>query len=281
MHDKIKQLIKVDKLENAIEELLPQVSGKDEDLANDLTAYQARLAKNKKDSRRGLITTEEENKTRAQVRFAILEMLKEVEEAAPSPTAISSEDGKAGAGAPTVFISYNHSDSETADKLKAALEKNGIPVRIDKAFLEAGANIPDFIESSIRDTEVTLSIVSNRSLLSAWVALESINTFYHEKFMSDKKFIACFLDDDFFRTDFRLNATKQIDAKIKEIDDLIPEYIAQRIDTNDLNSQKSRLFKLRNNLGDILLRLKESLCVDIREDKFEENVPKIVSAIKR
>jgi hypothetical protein len=56
--------------------------------------------------------------------------------------------------------------------------------------------------------------------------------------------------------------------------------MAQKIDTNDLNSQKSRLFKLRNNLGDILLRLRESLCIDVREDKFDENVSKIVSAIK-
>jgi hypothetical protein len=146
--------------------------------------------------------------------------------------------------------------------------------------MEAGANIQEFIESSIRDTGVTLSLISNHSLLSAWVALESIDTFYQEKFSNNKKFIACYIDDDFFRSDFRLNATKQIDAKIDEIDKLIPEYNAQKIDTNDLNSQKSRLYKLRNNLGDILLRLRESLCVDIREEKFDNNVAKIVSAIK-
>ena len=64
-----------------------------------------------------------------------------------------------------------------------------------------------------------------------------------------------------------------------EIDKLIPKYIKKRIDTNDLNNQKTRLFQLRNNLGDILLRLKESLCLDIRENKFEESVSKIVSTI--
>jgi len=175
---------------------------------------------------------------------------------------------------------YNHADSELAEKLNAALKKNGIEVRIDRAVMEAGATIQEFIESSIRETDVTISIVSNRSLLSAWVALESIETFYKEKSDGGKKFIACYIDDDFFGTDFRLKATKQIDAKIADIDNKIPAYIALKIDTNDLNNQKSRLYKLRNNLGDILVRLRESLCLDLRGDKFDESVLKIVSAIK-
>jgi hypothetical protein len=188
--------------------------------------------------------------------------------------------GKASSGMGTVFISYNHSDAEIADKLKVVLEQHGIVVRIDRAVMEAGANIEEFIESSIRDTAVTLSIVSNRSLLSAWVALESIATFYREKLTSSKKFIACYIDEDFFQDEFQLNATKQIDARMGEIDRLIPEYNVLKIDTNDLNSQKTRLYKLRNSLGDILLRLKDSLSIDIREDKFDENVAKIVSVIK-
>lgn len=181
--------------------------------------------------------------------------------------------------AKTVFISYNHGDSEIADKLKAALEEEGIVVRIDKAIMEAGADIQGFIESSIRDTDVTLSIVSNRSLPSAWVALESITAFYNEKLQSNKKFIACYIDDDFFKPDYRLKVTKQIDAKIEEIDKLIPEYIARKIDTNDLNSQKTRLYNLRHNLGDILLRLKDSLSLDMREGGFNESLAKIVKTI--
>jgi hypothetical protein len=280
MTDKIRQLVAADKVERAIEELLTLVRDKNGDLTNDLIKYQGELAKNKKDSRRGLITGEEENKTRTRICYAILEMLSEIETNGDSlPAAASPGGDTVNVSAPTVFISYNHGDSEVADKLKTALEKTGIVVRIDKAVMDAGANIQEFIESSIRDTGVTLSLVSNHSLLSAWVALESIDTFYQEKFTGKKKFIACYVDDDFFRSDFRLNATKQIDAKIDEIDKLIPEYIAQKIDTNDLNSHKSRLFKLRNNLGDILLRLRESLCVDVREDKFDQSVAKIVSAI--
>jgi hypothetical protein len=201
-----------------------------------------------------------------------------------APVVDPSGGGKASSGTiknvPTVFISYNHDDREIADKLNTALEKNGIEVRIDHAVMEAGTSIQEFIENSIRETEVTISMVSNRSLLSAWVALESIETFYKERFTGGKIFIACYIDDDFFSTDFRLNATKQIDAKIADIDNKFAEYITLKIDSNDLNNQKSRLYKLRNNLGDILVRLKESLCLDLRGNKFDESVTKIVSTIK-
>jgi hypothetical protein len=280
MPDEIRQMISADRLEKAIEKLISSMSGTDKDLpnqalTNELTVLQATLAKNQRDSRRGLISTQEENRTRRRICYALLEILNEMKD----HNRIG-EDAITGSDAPNVFISYNHGDREVADKLKRALEKEGIGVRIDHAVMSAGENIQGFIESSIRETDITLSIISNRSLLSAWVALESIHTFYHEKFASDKKFIACYVDDDFFRTDFRLNSTKQIDAKIDEIDRLILKYMAQKIDTNDLNNQKSRLFKLRNNLGDILLRLKESLCVDIRGDRFDEGVTRIIGSIR-
>ena len=182
--------------------------------------------------------------------------------------------------AKNVFISYNHEDRLVADKLKAALEGKGITVTIDNASMSAGASIQEFIESSIRDSDLTLSIVSSRSLLSAWVALESVTAFYSEKLRGDKRFIACYLDDDFFDTDFRLKATEQIDAKIKDIDDKIPKYIEQKIDTNDLNGQKSRLFKLRNDLGDILQKLKDSLTLDIRDPEFDRSLARIIKSIE-
>jgi len=179
-----------------------------------------------------------------------------------------------------VFISYNHEDGEVADKLKAALEKRDILVIIDSVAMRAGGSIQEFIESSIRDADVTLSIVSNRSLLSAWVAMESVTAFYSEKLRGDKKFIACYIDDDFFRSDYRIKATRQIDSKIEEIDTQIPEYVALKIDPIDLNSEKSRLHDLRNNLGHILLNLKESLTLDIREPEFDRSLARIIKSIE-
>jgi hypothetical protein len=179
-----------------------------------------------------------------------------------------------------VFISYNHDDSRVAERLKSALEAKGIQVTIDSTSMSAGESIQGFIERSIRETEVTLSIVSNRSLASAWVALESITAFYSERLRDDKKFIACYLDDDFFKPDYRLKATDLIDTKIGEIEALLPKYVEKKLDSNDLNNERTRLYDLRNNLGKILQRLKESLTLNIRESEFDRSLARIIKSIE-
>jgi hypothetical protein len=54
-------------------------------------------------------------------------------------------------------------------------------VSLDVDTMEPGERIQDFIERSIRDSDVVVSIVSTRSLLSRWVAVETINTFHRRK----------------------------------------------------------------------------------------------------
>lgn len=179
-----------------------------------------------------------------------------------------------------VFISYNHKDYEIVEKIVAVLKDNEIDIIIDKKDMTAGENINSFIENSINESDITLSIISNNSLLSSWVGIETINTFYSENF-NNKQFIACYLDSDFFDNKYRLIATKSIDSKIKEIDDLILEYKELKIDTDDLNFEKTRLFRLRNSLGIILDRLRNSLCIDIKESVFEPNMQKILNVIKK
>jgi len=60
----------------------------------------------------------------------------------------------------------------------------------------------------------------------------------------------------------------------------IPEYIAKKIDTNDLNTQKTRLYKLRNDLGDILQKLTGSQSLDIRESEFDRSLARIVRSVE-
>jgi hypothetical protein len=60
----------------------------------------------------------------------------------------------------------------------------------------------------------------------------------------------------------------------------IQEYNAKKIDTNDLNSQKTRLYKLLNYLGDILQKLNVSLTLDIRESEFDRSLARIVRSIE-
>lgn len=181
---------------------------------------------------------------------------------------------------PVAFISYNHNDSEIALNIRDAIEAEGIEVIIDQDDMLAGENISGFINESIKNSTVTISIISNRSLKSAWVAMETINSYYHEMFSENKKFIGCFLDDDFFNKNFTLNAINDIDNQIKQNQELISKYHDKMIDTRDLNSQNSRLLALRNNLDGIIGRLRDSLCLDIRNEKFDESMEKILKVMR-
>ena len=120
---------------------------------------------------------------------------------------------------------------------------------IDIDSMAPGERIQDFIERSIRESDAVVSIVSTQSLLSSWVAIETINAFHRQKWTDGKLFIGALLSDDFFRPEFRLECTRIIDERLETIERLLPGYREKMIDTVDLNDEKTRLYDLRNNLG--------------------------------
>ena len=187
----------------------------------------------------------------------------------------------AGSGRKKVFISYNHEDAAVAMSVRDLLARNNLDVIIDIDGMGAGQRIEEFIDQSIREAEAVVSIVSNRSLLSSWVAMETIKSFYLQEARDRKLFIGCYLSDDYFRPEFRLECTRQIDERLQIIDRLIAEYAEKKIDPVDLNQEKTRLYDLRNNLGNILARLKETLCLDLRDPQFEKSCRFLVATINR
>lgn len=182
--------------------------------------------------------------------------------------------------APSVFVSYSHDDRSLVLEFVKRFKQSGFQVVIDDTHLQAGEDIASFIHRSINETNATICIVSRSSLLSPWVAMETVNTFDLQKWSDSKKFIACFLEDDFFKPAFRVEATQKIDEKISEINALIPEYNDLKLDTNDLNEDKTRLIKLRNDLGLILQRLKNSLSLDIRPAYWEASLERLCKDFK-
>ncbi|MDQ6760405.1 MAG: toll/interleukin-1 receptor domain-containing protein [Acidobacteriota bacterium] len=179
-----------------------------------------------------------------------------------------------------VFISYNHEDAVTAARLRDLLARNKLDVIIDAGSMASGQRIQDFIEQSIQDSDAVVSIVSNSSLLSSWVALETMNSFHKQK-TDARPFIGCYLSDDFFRPEFRLECTHKIDERLDVIEHLIQQYQQKKIDPVDLNEEKTRLYDLRNNLGAILATLKGSLCLDLREPQFEESGRSLLATLTR
>jgi formylglycine-generating enzyme required for sulfatase activity len=179
----------------------------------------------------------------------------------------------------SVFISYSTKDRETAAKVKKVLEAYGILVTIDSESLDPGKDIRAFIDQAIRETDVTLSIVSKNSLLSDWVALETVVSLMAEKFLDQKQFIPCFIDEEFLKKDCLTEAIRLIDQEIDDFDQQIIKALEMRTDLTDLNNIRARKLDLRNNLSKILNHFREILTLDIREPLFDENIWKIIRAI--
>ncbi len=280
--DKLRRFVAENKTDRALQMLQDAITAYP-DMQNQLLTLTAKFTDIRKKENIGLIDDEEAMKFKAQINYSLLEMINEVENQSSNgsknyPFAEVSS-GETHAKQKTVFISYNHHDSAIANRLKEKLAAANIKVIIDSERMQAGEDIKEFIEKSVSETDTTISLVSATSLLSAWVAMESINTFYHEKTNTKKKFIACFISDDFFKRNFTDEALDHIDGEVKEIQNLISARMEKNRSIRDLQNELTRNTELRNNMDEIVRRLRESLCIDIRDEKLESNFNKITEAV--
>ena len=178
-----------------------------------------------------------------------------------------------------VFISYNHKDETTAQAIKKKLEAENIKVIIDSVSMKAGTGIGEFIGESLRAANATISIVSNNSLLSGWVAMETVNMLNFNVLYKDKKFVPCVLDEQFLQPDYLEKATIDFDKKLATYEQQIQQRNKDDQDTRDINIKKSRIRFLRENLDGILAELDKGLYVNIEGDNLEKNWRKIVESI--
>jgi hypothetical protein len=174
-----------------------------------------------------------------------------------------------------VFISYNHNDKDAARHLKNALVAAGIEVTIDSEAMAAGSKISDFIRKSIQDTQVTVSIISEKSLLSAWVAMESILTLHNQK-----QFIACYITDKFFQNEFVESCEDEIDKQVNKLKTEVTERLAKDRGIEHITDELTRQKDLKHNLSKFIGELRSRLCIDIAGYNFLDNVPKVIKAIK-
>ncbi|WP_221391549.1 toll/interleukin-1 receptor domain-containing protein [Dyadobacter sp. NIV53] len=110
---------------------------------------------------------------------------------------------------PVVFISYNHNDKAIAQEIRTLLEKKNIEVLLDSDDMDAGEVIDKFIIDSVNKSTATLHIISSNSLMSGYVSREAIRTFYSEEFTNKRKYIACYLDEEFKSNDFIIRSVKK------------------------------------------------------------------------
>ena len=179
-----------------------------------------------------------------------------------------------------VFISYSHRDTAFAKKLRTALEKNGVKVTIDIEKLRAGDKIEDFIDDAVQDSDFTISIVSKHSLKSAWVIVESLEMLIHEKVRRKKKFIPVFIDKSFLQDSFQSELIEGVEQSLTTLNTEIRKLTKKFLLTTNLESKRTKLIELRNNIDKILARLNQSLTLDFSTPaKFNKNLPQLVSMI--
>ena len=182
----------------------------------------------------------------------------------------------------TLFISYNHEDQPFVQQLKTDLEKADIQLIIDIDHMKFGDNIQEYIERSVKESDLTLSVISDNSLKSPWVILETLETFQQENFNKSLRYLPVVIDSNFQTPSFASklidNIEKSIDIIVEEIARLSKKYVP----TDSLDIQKKRLITLRSNIDHVLYQLSERLVADFTSPlKYVENFPRLIQSIKQ
>lgn len=270
--DVITKLVAEDDLEAAIEALRGRYDpAAHPDLDRELLMQVSRLTRVKNKVRRGLVSDATEGEERTRVGYALLELMTSLPDGEPVP-----EPRPAGV---SVFISYNHADRNSAERLAGALARRGLKIALDSDDMQPGETIRGFIERAIGGSDATVCLISRASLLSGWVAMETLLALRRAAFDASRRFIAVYLDEVFLAAEFRLEATREIDARLAELHALLTRYEAEHLDPADLRDEITRLYELRHGLGEILERLRGSLLLDIRDAAFDSSVERLANSL--
>lgn len=272
---KIRDLISNDEALEALK-LLNSVHDSD-----DFIHVQSRLVVHDKLFHTGQIDMEQWLKNKAETNNSILYLLRQlyprsIQKVANLPNELQGKATKQN----VVFISYSHGDANIARQVVSHLEDSGLEVLIDEEDMTAGISIMEFIQQSIKKSDVVVSILSSKSLNSGWVGQESIALMY-AAWLADKKFIPVKLDDVAFDIDFQITAQENIIQKIQDLETKIRKLRELGGDSRAFDDDRNRLFELKNNLGQIIQRLKSVLMVDITGENFQPSMRKVLERINQ
>lgn len=266
---KVRELIATNKTEQAFS-ILVELAKNDSELLNQILTLKARFNDIRKKENLNLIASSEAFIIRSQINYALLNLVDDSHKGliVTNPT-----------NQKTVFISYNHNDMETAEKLYQKLKAEGFKIIWDVEKTRTGEDIETFIKDSIRKATFTISLISSNSLKSAWVAMETIINRYAEIF-KENRFIPVYIDKEFLERDFTDKVLDDLDEHIRVIDTKITERTNKNRGIEDLQSERTRLRKLISELPEIIGRLRNSVCTDISDVNFENGVSKIIREIR-
>jgi menaquinone-dependent protoporphyrinogen IX oxidase len=178
-----------------------------------------------------------------------------------------------------IFISYSRKDQPIAKKIRDKLVEKGFQVIIDDEKMRTGQDIEQFIRASIWESDGTLSLVSAKSLLSAWVTMETIMSTASEK-LKDRYFLPCNIDEGFLDRNFAGQALEKIEKELEEIKGLMKVRLDKGLGIEDLQKERTRYLKMKASLPEIIGKFRNSFCVDLTPGHFETGMEKIISDLK-
>ncbi len=180
-----------------------------------------------------------------------------------------------------VFISYNHGDVKTALKIRDLLKNSGIEVTIDQDNMHEGQEIKGFINQSIQNADAVLTLISNKSLKSGWVGVETFDTMFAENQSGKRKLIGCVLDSDFYNYDYTINTIEGLDKEIEKRKEVLIRQINSNVSVTDISSEIDRLRNLRQNFPETMKRLRDFKCIDVSDEEIiSHSMEKFVNQLK-
>lgn len=255
--------------------------------SEDAVLLQARFNNGKKQFNGGLIDFSEWQRTQAQVNYAALELVTKIPNTAKAEPVSQSADEASKTSAPKfpdspkVYISYNHGDTTAVQQILAYLEQNRVNVIIDSEHLAPGENIAGFIAKSVRESDFVLSVVSKKSLQSAWVSVDYEQIFKNERETGRNKWIPCMLDTSLYDPDFLREALENAEERMKDLNDKAEQISAKGGDSRAFANDLERMQNHRKRLPEVIERLRSVRIADISGDRFKSGMEQVLRRIRQ
>lgn len=179
----------------------------------------------------------------------------------------------------SVFISYSTEDEDEALKLKYGLEEKGIRTIMDSEHLGHEFEIKEYLEKFIKQTDYTLCLISEKSLLSGWVGFEIITVMNIGREIRKQKFIGCAIDDSWKYPLFEW--VPKIDKEINRLQDKLNKELQLYPNSEELlGKDLSRMRQFRKNADKIFYQLRQFRTEDFSKENWDNGVKKILKTIK-
>ncbi len=167
-----------------------------------------------------------------------------------------------------VFISYSTKDQAAKDSLCALLDEAGIPYFLDSKDLEPGGDIQESLKQSLRDSRYTLMLVSENSLLSAWVGMETMFRLMEEYTTDKSRLICVVVDKSVLDLDFPLKMQLHFNEKREELEAKRQQMKSLGGNTKVYDVEIQRLEQI--NVGDIMIKVRNHLGLVLEDSKGVE-----------